>query len=480
MIAADEHVRARAAAGVHPEIVRRGELEKLRVALGVAAPEQEKTVAASEGLYVFGQLGRAELRRGGGGRSGGRRRGGRGLRHEPGLFGAIQIGPHGLETAFQHGEPALAAAGLVEQGGHVFAYGQLRIESQIDGAFGAVQRDGGALLLRRKTVQLRLEQAGGFLTGHHPAEPFLFRLQLEQELAQTVGLGEMRFGGFGAGQGGDAAQDLRFSGGGAGPERVFDDQLLAGCPVGVPSALGRQGPRRQFAVPGGVLVEEQVPASGFEVQQQGGLLVGRQQGKRAAQRRGEHGPVAPAVARAGFRPTGGIGPCGRFRLGRRGEEQGRPLAQVKTQPALGVAVDAQVQTAAHPIDEHVDDAAVRQVFAQAHGFGRRRAADGNLVGGEEQEWGLATGAEEEEAFSGCSVEREQGHVPARLMDFFDPAPHERGRKLVAQAAEHMAVHAMPREIVRDGRRPPSDGKPAGGETSAGRLNYSPRMDSPSS
>lgn len=65
VIPADQDVRARPTAGMHPEIVRGCQLEKLGVPLGVAAPKEQEAVAAAERLYVLGQFRSAELRRGG-------------------------------------------------------------------------------------------------------------------------------------------------------------------------------------------------------------------------------------------------------------------------------------------------------------------------------------------------------------------------------------------------------------------------------
>ena len=172
---AEQDVRARPTAGMHPEIVRGCQLEKLGVPLGIAAPKEQEAVAAAERLYVLGQFRSAELRRGGRGCGGGRRRGRRGLCHEPGLLRTGQIGLYGGKAAFKHGNASLAPAGLVEQRRHVFTDGEAGIEGKIARPSGPVQRDGGVFFLRRKTVKLRLEQAGGILCRNHVAEAFFFR-----------------------------------------------------------------------------------------------------------------------------------------------------------------------------------------------------------------------------------------------------------------------------------------------------------------
>ena len=251
-----------------------------------------------------------------------------GLRHEPGLLRTGQIALYGGKAAFKHGKAALAAAGLVEQRGHVFTDGKAGIEGKLYRPAGPVQRNGGVLFLRRKTVKLRLEQAGRVLCRNHAAEPFLFVLQLVQQLAQAVGFGLMRLGGFSAREGCDAAQDLRFPGCRARTDGILDHQFLAGRAVGVAAAFGRQGPCGKLALPIGILIKEKIPASGLQIEEQGGLFVRGEQGEGAAQGRRDDRPVPPALALTGFGPARGIGPCRSFRLRRRVETQRGPFPQI--------------------------------------------------------------------------------------------------------------------------------------------------------
>ena len=293
-----------------------------------------------------------------------------------------------------------------------------------------------------------MEQAGGILCRNHVAEAFFFALQLEQEFAQAVGLGLMGFGRFGPREGRDAAQDLRFPGCCARPDGILNHQFLTRRAVGVAASFGRQGPCGKLAFPGGVLVKEKISASGLQIEEQGGLFVGREQREGTAQGRRDDRPVPPAVAFTGFGPVRGIGPCRNFRLRRRVEKQRGAFPQIERKPAFGIGVDAKVKAAPHPVGQHVDDPAIRKVFAQPHDIGRRCAADGDFVRRKEKEGSLAARAKKQETFAACAVEREQGHILGRAVDFFDPATHERRRKLVAQATEHMAVHAKPREFGR--------------------------------
>ena len=86
----------------------------------------------------------------------------------------------------------------------------------------------------------------------------------------------MGFGRFGPREGRDAAQDLRFPGCCARPDGILDHQFLTRRAVGVAASFGRQGPCGKLAFPGGVLVKEKISASGLQIEEQGGLFVGRE------------------------------------------------------------------------------------------------------------------------------------------------------------------------------------------------------------
>ena len=126
------------------------------------------------------------------------------MRHQTGLFRALKIALYGVDAALQHGEAALAPARLVKERGHVFPDGQLGIERNLGRSLGRFKGDAGAFFIGGETVEVRLKKAGCFLPVHHSPQTILFRFQLEEELAQTVGFRQMRFGRLRPGKGRDA------------------------------------------------------------------------------------------------------------------------------------------------------------------------------------------------------------------------------------------------------------------------------------